>query len=128
MKFCSFAKDGGNKSTVTGSWFIELKGLFSIVLLKFNPGSREVYHFHAFNALSWFIKGEVIEYFQDSSPSKIWRPSIIPKYTPRSNFHKVWANKPTYCLSIRGPWHPTWKEHLITENQTVTLTHGRKII
>lgn len=128
MKICSFAKDGGQNSTVTGFWFIELKDLFSIVLLKFDPGSREAYHSHAFNALSWFISGEVIEHFKDGSESKTWYPSILPKYTPRNNFHKVWANRPTYCLSIRGPWHATWKEHLIKENRTITLTHGRKIV
>jgi hypothetical protein len=127
MKLFSFAKDGGSKSTVTGFWFIELKGLFSIVLLKFHPGSREAYHSHAFNALSWFVWGEVIEYFQDGSPSKLWKPSLIPKYTPRNNFHRVWANKATYCFTIRGPWHSTWKEYLINENKIITLTHGRKL-
>lgn len=128
MKLFSVAKDGGVKSTVTGFWFIELKGLFSIVLLRFDPGSREAYHSHAFNAFSWFLSGEVVEYFKDGSPPIVWRPSFWPKYTPRNNFHKVWANKTTYCFTIRGPWQSQWQEHLIDENKTVTLTHGRKVV
>ena len=53
MRICSIAKDGGAKSTVTGLYLIEIKKLFSIVFLWFKRDQREVFHSHAFNALSW---------------------------------------------------------------------------
>lgn len=57
-----------------------------------------------------------------------WGPSIFPKFTPKSCFHKVFANETTYAISIRGPWDKTWKEYSPTDNKYTTLTHGRKIL
>lgn len=51
---------------------------------------------------------------------------IKPKYTPRSNFHKVIAHENTYALTFRGPWLDTWNE--FKNDKIVTLTHGRKEI
>lgn len=127
MKFLSYGKDGGKNSTVTGFWLVEIKSLFSIVLLRFDKGSREAYHSHAFNALTWWLSGEVEEHLVDGTVLT-WKPSIKPKYTPTSCFHKVFALKTTYALSIRGPWANTWHE-LSKENSTfTTLTHGRKVV
>ena len=53
-------KDGGPESTVTGYWLIEYKPLFSIVLLKFEGKSRDAFHTHAFNSLSWLISGNFL--------------------------------------------------------------------
>lgn len=125
MKFMSAAPDGGQKSTVQGFWLFEIKPLFSVVLLKFNPGTRENYHSHAFNALTWFVKGNVIEYHLNGDKYK-WGPSFIPKYTPRNCFHKVFATEPTYALSFRGAWDNTWKEYDPVLRKFITLTHGRK--
>lgn len=124
-------KDGGSESTVTGYWLIELKWLFSVVLLRFDPGSREVYHSHAFNALTWWISGEVVEYVCDSRnviTDVTWRPSFIPKYTPRRCCHKVYALRRTWALSFRGPWSQYWHEYDPKEDEITTLTNGRKII
>ena len=41
MKILNIAKDGGPESNVTGYWLVESKRFFSIVLLKFDKGSRE---------------------------------------------------------------------------------------
>lgn len=125
MKFLFKRKDGGLQSTVTGFWIIEFKSLFSIVLLKFDKGSREAFHSHAFNALTWWLWGEVEEHFIDGS-SKKWKPSLLPKLTLKSCFHKVYGVKTTYAISIRGPWVKTWQEYLPGTNEFVTLTHGRK--
>lgn len=125
MKFFSKAKDGGKDSTVWGFWFVEIKSLFSIVLLCFEEGSREVFHSHAFNAFTWFIKGEVNEHHLDGKILTC-KPSFIPKYTPRSCFHKVFAKKRTWALSIRGPWQNTWQEFLPKKQKFITLTHNRK--
>jgi len=59
-------KDGGPDSTVTGYWLIESKKWFSIVLLKFEGKSREAFHTHAFNAISWLLKGKLIEHIRSS--------------------------------------------------------------
>ena len=127
MRFLYKGKDGGSKSTVTGYWLIEIKSLFSIVLLKFDEGTRENFHNHAFNALSWFITGEVDEYHLNGE-MLTWKPSFLPKYTPRSCFHKIFGKKPTWCFSIRGPWNKTWKEYSPKTKEFVTLTNGRKVV
>lgn len=127
MKFLKYGKDGGKDSTVTGFWLIEIKSLFSIVLLKFEIGSREDYHNHAFHALSWFISGEVDEMHLDGRILN-WRPSIVPKLTLRSCFHRVYAKRPTYCFSIRGPWTKTWQEYFPSTATFQTLTNGRRIV
>jgi hypothetical protein len=59
MRFFHHGKDGGPESPVEGYWLFEIKWLCSIVLLKFNDGGREAYHSHAFNALSWLLKGDL---------------------------------------------------------------------
>lgn len=61
MKFLFKSKDGGPDSNVVGYWLVESKKLFSIVLLCFNKGSREAFHNHAFNAISWVISGRLDE-------------------------------------------------------------------
>lgn len=119
--------DGGPDSTVVGYWLIELKWLFSIVLLKFNNGSRENFHSHAFNAITWFIRGGVVEEKVNGS-YKIYHPSIIPKFTPRSNCHRVRSFGTSWALSFRGPWKNTWQEYDPNTKEFITLTHGRKII
>ena len=127
MKFFFKRKDGGANSTVTGYWLIECKSLFSIVLLRFDKGSREAYHSHAFNAVTWFLSGLVREKDRVKG-NKLWKASLTPKYTPRSCLHKVVGIKPAWAISFRGPWKKTWEEYLPKTGQTYTLTHGRKIV
>lgn len=117
--------DGGNNSGVTAYFLIEWKILFSIGILHFKEGTREAYHNHAFNALTWWIKGKVTEIKIDKS-EKDFKPSLIPKYTSKDNFHKVKAHENTIAITLRGPWNDTWKEY--RKNKYVTLTHGRKEI
>lgn len=127
MKILSKGMDGGNKSNVTGFWLIEAKSLFSIVLLRFGKGSRENYHNHAFNAWTFFLKGEVDEEHLDGRVLN-WKPSWKPKYTPRECFHKVFAKTNTYALSFRGPWSKTWKEYDPVKEMELVLKSGRRII
>ncbi len=131
MKFFHKGKDGGEESKVTGYWLIESKKFISIVLLKFDKGSREAYHTHAFNALSWVIKGELLEntLTKGEDTQKTFLPSSIPIYTPRSKFHRVFGMaSSTYAISIRGPWIDKWKEYLPKSQKHITLTHGREQI
>lgn len=127
MKLLQCAKDGGPNSTVTGFFLIEIKSLFSIVFLRFGEGTRENFHSHAFNAFTWWLKGFVTEYHKDGRVL-YWKASIKPKYTPRRCFHKIYADKPAYAFSIRGPWASSWKEFNPNTNKTITLAHGRKVV
>lgn len=122
MRFLNKSHDGGKDSGVTGYFLIEIKSLFSIVLLKFNKGTREAYHNHAFNALTFWLKGNVLEHKLDGQTLE-WKSGNV-KYTPRDNFHKVEALSETWALCLRGPWKDQWNES--RNNKLITLTHGRK--
>jgi len=127
MKLFYKGTDGGDKSNVTGYWLIEAKSLFSIVLLRFGKGSRENFHSHAFNAVTWFIKGEVDELHMDGRILR-WNPSFKPKLTPKNCYHNVYAREVTWALSFRGPWDKTWKEYSPREKRELRLTEGRIIL
>lgn len=134
MKLFHFAKDGGKDSTVAGYWLVEMKALFSVVLLVFENGSRDAYHEHAFNSISWVLKGELREQRITkqgntaglSELARFYRPSLMPIFTRRSHFHQVRSVGRTYVLSLRGPWSSTWREWLPREQRFRTLAHGRK--
>ncbi len=130
MKFMDRGSDGGKKSGVTGFWIIEIKWLFSIVLLRFNTGTRENYHSHAFNALTIWLKGNVVEDVWGSSwwDGKHWPAAGRFKWTPRTSIHRVRAIVPTYCLSFRGPWKKSWFEINPVTNERITMTSGRTVV
>ena len=127
MKFLKWGTDGGKDSGVTGFWIFEIKNLFSIAFLRFAKGTRENYHSHAFNAYSWFISGEVEEQHLDKDPI-VWKPSIWPKSTPRSTFHRVNALKDTYAFTIRGPWSKYWYEYDPSNEEFIKMQNGRKVV
>lgn len=127
MKFFRFGIDGGKNSGVIGFWICEIKWLFSIVILNFKKNSRENYHSHAFNAYTFFIFGEVEEELLNGE-KKIWKPSLIPKYTAKDNFHKVKTLKECWCISFRGPWINYWYEYSPKNKEYILLTNGRKIL
>lgn len=116
--------DGGPSSGVTGYFLIEWKAVFSIAILHFKEGSRESYHSHAFNALTWWLKGRVTER-KLGGEEREFSPSFKPKYTPRENCHKVIAHRDTWALTFRGPWVDYWYE--FSNGEKIKLTHGRKI-
>ena len=135
----SVRSDGGKDSGVTAYFLIEWKPIISIAILHFKPGTREAYHTHAFNALTWWLKGKVTEaklnaafngkgelLNQGGDITKDYKPSFKPKFTARSNFHKVIAHEDTYALTFRGPWHNQWME--FNNKKIVNLTNGRKEI
>ena len=127
MRALEKTKDGGSKSHVDAYFLIEKKNLFSIALLKFNSGGRGVFHTHAFNALTWFLKGNLIE--EDvSGDIYVYKRSFIPKYTPRSKNHIVKSFGTSWCFTIRGPWSKTWEEYDPNTKTVTILTHGRKVV
>lgn len=133
MKIFSKSKDGGPESTVTGYFLCEIKSLFSIVLLKFEGKSREAYHTHAFNCISWVLKGKLTEKLAHKYSSESWPNWIVNEYTPsvkpiitkRETYHKVDSDGVTWVFSFRGPWSKTWKEYLVKEDKEITLSNGR---
>lgn len=129
MKLFHLAKDGGVESTVWGFWLVEIKSLFSVAVLKFVGASRDAYHTHAFDSISWLLKGELEENVLVTPQvgyTKQYRPSLRPIITRRSTFHKVDSFGTTYVLTFRGPWVSKWHEYLPSASRFRTLTHGRK--
>lgn len=126
MKFLSFAKDGGPESHVTGFFLIEIKSLFSVVILQFKEGTREAYHSHAFNALTFWLTAAAYEEFPNGK-SQYWSGGKW-KFTPRNLMHRVRAIVDSYALSFRGPWKDTWEEYSEATGKTSVLTHGRLVI
>lgn len=128
--FFSKTKDGGPDSPVDAYFLIEMKGLFSIALLKFNKGSRESYHSHAFNALTWFIKGDLFEEDLHTPDGFLYRytRSWLPKYTPKAKTHRVIAHEDSWCLTLRGSWQSTWTEYNEKLDESIILLQGRKVI
>jgi len=126
MKLFFKGKDGGQESTVWGYWLIEAKKLFSVVLLNFRGKSREAYHTHAFNSVSWLLNGWLFEQTHAPLGGYLHTPSWRPIITKRSTFHKVDASDNAWVLSFRGPWVDAWQEWLPNESRYRTLTHGRQ--
>jgi hypothetical protein len=130
MKLFAKSKDGGPESKVWGYWLLEAKSWLSIVVLRFDEGTRDAFHSHAFNSVSWVLWGELTEeHHPDTNPDpwdrfEVHRPSLLPVLTFRDTTHKVKSTGTTWVLSFRGPWADKWKE--ITNKGVSTLTHGRK--
>lgn len=127
MKFLSVSKDGGPESTVWAYWLFEIKWLCSIVLLRFENGSRPAYHSHAFNSISWLLNGELREHFHWTQGQRGWElhwPSFFPIITRRQTTHMVCSGGRSWVLSFRGPWATHWWEY--EGNKMRMMLHGRK--
>lgn len=130
LKILLGAKDGGAESTVY-VWGVESKRFGSALLLNFRGYSREAFHSHAFNAVSWVLRGVLRETIQE--PGRRMRlahhfAGLRPIYTTRSRFHKVDSTGSTWALSFRGPWSYTWLDQPIGQRRASVLTHGRREI
>lgn len=123
IKLLHWGKDGGPNSKVWGFWLVGIKSLFSLALLRFDPGSREAYHSHAFNCVSWVLRGELHEHHMDGTVDFHCSGKRIT--TKRETFHKVYSVGRSWVLTLRGPWAKTWREYT-SERGVVVLTHGRE--
>lgn len=134
MKLLHVGKDGGPESNVTGYWLIEWKRFFSIALLRFDHGSREAFHSHAFNCISWLLKGELCEEFilRNSTKAHVatlhraYIPSYRPIITKRETFHRVFSIGTSWVLTFRGPWAKTWQEYDPVTRDFIVLGPGRE--
>lgn len=127
MRFLHIGKDGGPQSTVTGYWLAEVKKLFSVALLKFENGSRESFHSHAFNSISWVLKGSLREELLDGGNID-YTADAWPIVTRRKTFHRVFSSGTTWVLTIRGPWSKTWREYDPKTEKFSRLTDGRVVV
>lgn len=132
MKLFAKVKDGGPYSKVTAYFLIEWKRFFSIALLRFDKGSREAFHSHAFNCVSWVLRGALHEITRHevgrirAHEHQYYTPSLRPVVTRRDTFHQVFGlAERSWVLTFRGPWVDRWREWLLDEKREVTLTHGR---
>jgi hypothetical protein len=127
MNILKVTKDGGAESTVWAYWLIELKWLGSIALLRFENGSRDAYHSHAFDSVSWLLAGGLLESRVDledyTTGAYAFLPSWRPIVTRRQYLHKVVSVGRSWVLTFRGPWARTWKE--VTPKGPRTLASGR---
>lgn len=133
MKLLWGHKDGGPESQVT-CYGLEIKSLFSVMLLRFTPETREEFHSHAFDCYNWVLTGGLYEEIAYSpyrfitlsqNASTTHLPSWRGFWIKRECFHRVRSMYQTsWVLSFRGPWKPTWSDGL--PGQEKTLTHGRK--
>lgn len=127
MNILKVTKDGGPESTVWAHWLVEMKRLFSVALLRFEDGTRDAYHNHAFESVSWVLKGELTEEHLNGKV-EVHRPSLRPVRTHRGTFHRVRSKGRTWVLTFRGPWERLWAEYIPAERRVVTLSDGRKEI
>lgn len=119
-------KDGGSFSPVDAYFLFEIKNLGSVALLKFNKGNREEFHTHAFNALTWFLSGDLLEEDVSGSIYK-YKFSWKPKFTSKNKNHRVLALKDSYCLTVRGKWNKEWTEYNKENDTTTVFTWGRNV-
>lgn len=128
VRLFSWRKDGGPESKVGGFFFFEAKRWFSIALLRFDEGSREAFHSHAFNCVSWVLWGRLREVHITGEESR-YGPSLRPVVTKRTTFHQVFGLAPrTWVLTFRGPWKDTWHDFIPSTDELRTLTYGRKSV
>lgn len=123
MKFLLGSKDGGAESHVY-MYGIESKRFGSVLLLRFEQGTREAYHSHAFNSLSLVLSGLLEETHLDGDVEHHNALSVVQTY--RETFHKVYSVGRTWVLTLRGPWAATWQE--VNCRGLETLTFGRKVL
>jgi|SRR6185503_8338015 len=125
MKLLWGDKDGGPESK-SRAYGLEIKSLFSVLMLRFDEGSREAFHSHAFNALSWVLNGILVEIFLDGS-TRTHTPSWKPICTSRATTHQVRGTYMTnWALTFRGPWRAMWRD--ISKDGDLTLAHGRRVV
>lgn len=136
MKILWGHKDGGPNSEVT-CYGIEIKSLFSVLLLRFTPKTREQFHSHAFNCYSWVLSGGLYEEIACDPHRYITNGVLgstthIPRlkgfWIMRECLHRVRSMYPvSWVITFRGPWERQWIDGT-PGGKLDTLTHGRRVV
>ena len=124
LRVLTTSKDGGPESHVWAYWLFAYKPCFSVGLLRFEHGTRDAFHSHAFDCVSWVLRGRLVETLTDGRVRRYY-PSFKPVLTYRETFHRVRSIGRTWVLTVRGPWVDTWQEQI--NGRRLTLTHGREV-
>lgn len=145
------SKDGGPESRVR-MWGFEQKDLCSVLVLRFEEGTREAFHTHAFNAWSWVLAGNLIEQTLPEKDRHAWeefertgggpRPHVTwagfgtpwdtgiwaPIYTDRRRFHKVaGGSRGAWAITFRSRWWTGWREYDPTTGKQTKLANHREV-
>lgn len=118
--------DGGKDSGVNSYLFFEWKPVCSFGFLKFNKGTRDSFHSHAFTGITWWLKGKVEEETWQGE-TKTFIPSFKPKITKRDKIHRVKGVETTWAITFRNNWQDQWFE-IDKDGNKIILTHGRKVV
>jgi len=118
--------DGGKDSGVYSILFFEWKPVCSFGFLRFSKGTRRNFHSHAFNAITFWLKGKVEEETWQGE-TKTFIPSFRPKITKRDKIHRVKGIETTWAWTMRGAWSDQWSE-IDKDGNKIILTHGRKVL
>jgi hypothetical protein len=130
MKFLTITKDGGEESTVLGLHADRgQKPIQRDPAAVFEDGSRDAYHSHAFNCISWVLRGRLEEerIGWDAPGKYVHEAGAKPVLTARTHLHKVVSVGRTWVLTFRGPWAKTWTE-VLPGGIGVTLANGREVV
>lgn len=110
---------------------LEWKPLFSIKLFNFHrtDGSQDRFHTHAFNAISFLLKGNYIEeVIEDGRVVRLNRNRSRVLFIPADQYHRITRSAGCRTLLITGPWGAEFKELRSVDGyqfQEVTLGEGR---
>lgn len=110
---------------------LEWKPLFSIKLFYFHPstGVQDRFHTHAFNAVSFLLKGSYIEeVIKDGYVVRMNRNRRRMLCIPAGQYHRITRSLGRRTLLITGPWGDTFKELRHVEGnqfQEVLVGEGR---
>lgn len=120
------SKDGGPYSKVH-MYGLEWKAVGSLLVLRFEPGSREAFHSHAFHAASLVLDGALVEAVQHFNRFECltYRSGQLV-FTARTRCHMVISVGRSWVLSLRGPWQDTWIDIDLSTGERHVLGHGRQ--
>lgn len=104
----------------------ENKSLFSVYFHVFNTVEQDRFHTHAFDAVSFVLRGSYEE--EQKLPSGIVikkKVGVGVRYIPKDYNHRLLRSEPdTMSLLFAGPWVRYWTEE--NRSFTRTLTWGRR--
>jgi hypothetical protein len=92
---------------------LEWKKLFSLKLFHFHKtaGKQDRFHTHAFNAVSFLLKGNYTEeVVKDGRVVALPRNRSRLIFIPKNEYHRVTKGEGCYTLLLTGPWGAEFKE------------------
>lgn len=107
----------------------ECKYLFSIIIFNFIESDKvqDRFHTHAFNSVSFKLKGYYEEHILDENGETLIVPRHnVVKFFERDIYHAIGKSNDCWTLLLAGPWKQTWKEFFPNLRKIETLSWSRK--